>query len=54
MSLEFAAALDSTLRTQSRSYARLLRAEIALAHKRYSEAINGARAGQKRHDSLIS
>jgi tetratricopeptide (TPR) repeat protein len=51
---KIAAALDGTLQTQSRSYAQLIRAEIALAHKRYAEAIDGARAAQKLHDSWIS
>jgi eukaryotic-like serine/threonine-protein kinase len=51
---KIAAALDNTLQTQSRSYAQLIRAEIALAHKRYAEAIDGARAAQKQHDSWIS
>jgi tetratricopeptide (TPR) repeat protein len=51
---KIASALDGTLQTQSRSYAQLIRAEIALAHKRYAEAIDGARAAQKQHDSWIS
>ena len=49
-----AAALDKTLQTQSRSYAQLIRAEIALAHARYADAIDAARAAQKLHDSWVS
>jgi serine/threonine protein kinase/tetratricopeptide (TPR) repeat protein len=51
---KIATALDNTLQTQSRSYAQLIRAEIALAHKRYAEAIDGAQAAQKLHGSWIS
>jgi serine/threonine protein kinase/tetratricopeptide (TPR) repeat protein len=49
-----AGALDKTLQTQSRSYAQLILAEIALKRGRYAEAIDGARAAQKQHDSWIS
>lgn len=51
---KIAAALEKTLQTQSRSYAQLIGAEIALAHNRYVEAIDAARAAQKQHDSWIS
>jgi serine/threonine protein kinase/tetratricopeptide (TPR) repeat protein len=51
---KIAAALDNTLQTQSRSYAQLIRAEIALQHKRYAESIDAARAAQKQHDSWIA
>jgi tetratricopeptide (TPR) repeat protein len=46
--------LDKTLQTQSRSYAQLIRAEIALGHSRYAEAIDATRAAQKLHDSWFS
>jgi tetratricopeptide (TPR) repeat protein len=49
-----AAALENTLQTQSRSYAQLIRAEIALVHKQYAQAIDAARAAQKQHNSWIS
>jgi tetratricopeptide (TPR) repeat protein len=49
-----AAKLENTLQTQSRSYAQLIRAEIALRHNRYADAIDAARAAQKQHDSWIS
>ena len=52
--LEIATKLENTLQTQSRSYAQLLRAEIALQHKRYAEAVDAARAAQKQHDSWIA
>ena len=51
---KIAAALDDTLQTQSRSYAQLIRAEIALEHRRYAEAIDAVRAAQNQRDSWIS
>src|SRR5207249_1175145 len=51
---KIAAALDNTLQTQSRSYAALIRAEIAIVHARYAEAIDSIRAAQKQHDSWWS
>ena len=49
-----AASLDNTLQTQSRSYAQLIRAEIALRHGRYADSIDAARAAQRQYDSWIS
>ena len=49
-----AAALDATLQTQNRSYAKLIAAEIAFAHKRYAEALDAAVAAQKLRDSWIA
>jgi tetratricopeptide (TPR) repeat protein len=51
---KIATALEKTLQTQSRSYAQLIRAEIALTHARYADAIDAARAAQKLHDSWLS
>src|SRR5207245_10166050 len=46
--------LDNMLQSQTRSYARLIRAAVALHEKRYADAIEAIRDGQRLHDSWLA
>jgi tetratricopeptide (TPR) repeat protein len=52
--MAIAATLDNMLQTQTRSYARLIRGVVALHGKRYADAIELIRDGQRLHDSWLA